>query len=130
MNVPNHDKVPFKDMTPEERSAIVESTLKGNTVLFDTEEWRPAASNFIVLDAIYRTKPRQLIIPWEHIKPEYKWAAMDVDGFVVLATFKLAQRNDGVWVCMDGKMADVVALNIDTTGIDWRDSLVQRPEGV
>lgn len=128
MNVPNYEKVPFKDMTPEERIAIVEAKLLGDAELFLQGSWREADSDSVSFIIAYRTKPRQLIIPWEHIKPEYKWAAMDANGQVSVYENK---PNAGVEYWKDVAWGvGCYCLNIDTTGIDWRDSLVQRPEGV
>lgn len=127
MNVPNHGKVPFRDMTPEERSAIVEAVLIGEADVFCVDFWSgvPCATH-IAMDEAYRTRPRQLIIPWEHIRPEYKWAAMDSDGEVILHAEKPMQSDLGFFSNCE-RVADV--LNIDTTGIDWRESLVKRHEG-
>lgn len=129
-HVPNHDKVPFNEMTPDERSAIIEAALSHGVEWWNSKWVFVEKQQLLSFKYIYRTVSKKLVIPWGVIKPEYKWAAVNDDGFVTIATSKLVPRNDGVWVCMDGKMADVVALNIDTTGIGWRDSLVQRPEGV
>lgn len=126
MNVLNHDKVPFRDMTPGERSAIVEAWCN-NGVEFFNGSWKEQQSGSIYQSNIYRTKPRQLIIPWDVVSPEYKWSAMD--------------KNTKVWFYTEKPIADVnawvgggnyckSALNINTSGIDWRESLVQRPEGV
>lgn len=135
MNVPNHEKKAFRDMTPEERSAIVEAKLRGDVQAFnDAEEamqWRDAESGYIRLATIYRTRPRQLVIPWEHIKPEYKWAAMDECGDVAVYDAKPVISDDA-WLCgMNGHgiSFELHAININTAGIDWRESLTARPEG-
>lgn len=125
MNVPNHEKKAFKDLTPQERSAIVEAWIAGGVEVLGVTEWLPAAYNFIVNDLPYRTRPRQLVIPWEHIKPEYKWAAMDESGYVYFHQDKPEISIEG-WDSAD--YGSATALNINTTGIDWRESLVQRPE--
>lgn len=130
MNVPNHERKAFRDMTPEERSAIVEAWLDGGVETFGVTEWLPAASNFIVHDLPYRTRPRQLVIPWEVIKPEYRWAAMDADGEVY--AFDIRPSDDADQWVPTGDNAIMIngVINIDTTGIDWRESLTARPEGV
>lgn len=127
MNVPNQEKKAFRDMTPEERSAIVEALLHDAAEEIIANKWKEPYSN-VSFGGIYRTRPRQLVIPWEHIKPEYKWAAMDQSGSVWVYEQKpeievLGWAGEGILECAD-------ALIIDTTGIDWRDSLVQRPDGV
>lgn len=130
MNVPNHEKKAFRDMTPEERSAIVEAWMSdiGCEVLRGDGGWRNSNSLDFMLDAdnAYRTKPRQLIIPWDVIKPKYKWAAMDNTGNVYLYKEEPRLVSD----CFAGEWCYTTILNIDTTGIDWRESLVQRQEGV
>lgn len=128
MNVPNHEKKAFRDMTPEERSAIVEAKILGNAerIFEGDSDWDISDKENLNFNGIYRTRPRQLVIPWEVIKPEYKWAAMDSDCslFVYDVEPNLSThdwvRNGGLPECID-------ALNINTTGIDWRESLVQRP---
>lgn len=122
MNVPNKELKAFKDLTPEQRSAIVEAWIDGSAEMF-IGDW-VYVSHFDV-DIAYRTRPRQLVIPWEHIKPEYKWAAMDEDGCLCLYKAK-PEIGSGVWGV--DAYAGAEALNIDTTGIDWRESLAQRPE--
>ena len=127
MNVPNHEKKTFKDMTPEERSAIVEAWLIGNVDIYVVGKWQNPANDHIVAYQPYRTRPRQLVIPWDVIKPEYKWAAMDEDGGVWFFGEKPGiDGDDKYWG--GGKDFCQSPLNIDTTGIDWRESLVQRPE--
>lgn len=134
MNVPNHEKKAFRDMTPEERRAIVEAWLSAD----GAEVFHPHQEKWIVLDEnygiagfnAYRTRPRQLVIPWEHIKPEYKWAAMDADGEVYLYPEKPEDGGDQWLPVEDDAIKANDVLNIDTTGIDWRESLTARPEGV
>lgn len=129
MNVPNENKVTFREMTAEERSAIVDAKVLGEVERYWGDgEWRCSDDASVVFSCIYRTKPRQLIIPWDVIKPEYKWAAMNDDEAVWLYDRKPEIYMDERWAIMGCCSPSV--LNIDTTGIDWRESLVQRPEGV
>lgn len=130
MNVPNHKKKAFRDMTPEERAAIVEAWLAGNVQMYwrNSDKWTDKADNCIYDTTIYRTRPRKLVIPWEHIKPEYKWAAMDFDGEINFYSEK-PWTGTNSWAT-DSKWATAFMLNINTTGIDWRESLTARPEGV
>lgn len=124
----------FKDLTKEERSELMEVILQSEygSVEFYREsfgEWVVLDSTQIDLDIAYRTKPaKKLNIPWEIIKPEYKWAAMDEDGEVCLYTTKpeLGQR---YWFFLgDGLVQALSVLDVDTTGISWENSLTQRPE--
>lgn len=125
MNVPNHERKAFKDMTPEEMGVISAAIIAGNIEYWSSysKKWMipGRAMGGIDFEAAYRTRQRQLVIPWEHIKPEYKWAAMDEDGEIYF--FKQKPRKDAYPDAMQSCL-----LNINTTGIDWRESLVQRPE--
>lgn len=74
-HIPNHELKAFRDMTPDERSAIVESWLSGNIEYYshDLDGWQEKGNSGLYGDTVYRTRPRQLVIPWKHIKEEYKW---------------------------------------------------------
>lgn len=130
MNVPNHEKKAFRDMTAEERSVIVEAFLREDAEVMDQnkESWIAAKIWFLICpENVYRTRPRQLSIPWEHIKPEYKWARLDEHGEVWFFTFTPENWSE-FW--SDSNNYCRSALNIDTAGIDWRESLTARPEWV
>lgn len=136
MNVPNHERKAFRDMTPEERSAIVEAWIVahpvngGDVQVLTDGGWATVIlTDHIPFDSIYRTRPRQLVIPWGHIKEEYQWAAMNESGRVLFFRGEpLCRSNDGVWE--NGSDWCMSPLAINTTGIDWRESLTARPEGV
>jgi len=131
MNVPNIEKKAFRDMTAEERGVIVESVISGNAeYLCDIGGWEDAGNALIALSGIYRTKPRKLLIPWEYIKPEFKWAVIGFKGAqgVVLYTKEPCLIEDEDAWCYQSSMETIGAMNIDTSGIDWRESLTQRPE--
>lgn len=85
-------------------------------------------------DYQYRIKPeipqKQLVIPWEHIKPKYKWAAMDKDGELFVFVCSPKQENTLWWDQLEGGCESINVLNIDTDGVDWKQSLIERPEGV
>lgn len=79
----------------------------------------------------YRIKQvSPLIIPWDAIKPEYKWAAKDADDRIHLFSVE-PLKCAGAW----GNGVDAGNyfpwpdwLNIqDPDNIDWKDSLVERP---
>lgn len=128
MNVPNHEKKAFRDMTPEERSAIVEAVISGDGEYWNGQRWGENELGAVFADSIYRTRPRQLVIPWEHIKPEYKWAALNTYGSLVFYREK-PSIGQNAWAA-DGGGYFGIPINIDTAGIDWRESLTSRPEGV
>ena len=101
--------------------------LAGTAEAYGAEKWQ-GSGPWVAFDGIYRTRPRQLVIPWEHIKQEYKWAAMDESGSVWVYEGK-PKAGDSAWG-YSGGLDGIGALNINTTGIDWRESLTARPEGV
>ena len=86
----------------------------------------------------YRIKPKEqkkLNIPWELIKPEFTQAAMDENGEVFVFTQEeISFIATGHYWCFNdwhgGKCSGISgSLTIDTDGIDWKESLTQRPEG-
>lgn len=132
MNVPNQEKKAFRDMTPDEMGAIASSIIAGDIEYWSSfsQKWMTPgrAMGGLDFEAVYRTRPRQLVIPWEHIKPEYKWAAMDeYEGNVY---FYKVEPKLGREEWSGGVVGKASAINIDTTGIDWRESLTARPEGL
>lgn len=136
MNVPNHEKKAFRDMTPEQMGAIASSIIAGEIEYWSSfsRKWMTPgrAMGGLDFEAVYRTRQKQLVIPWEHIKPEYKWAAMDECGDVAIYDAK-PEMSDDSWLCGKfghGNSLELHALNIDTAGIDWHESLTARPEGV
>lgn len=133
MTVRNEEKKAFRDLTPEEMGEIASAIVRGEVEYWSSfsRRWMTIgmAMGGIDLNAAYRTRPRQLVIPWEVIRPEYKWAAMDEDKKVwFFAHNPKIDGDDNYWSC--GGDFCQSALNINTTGIDWRDSLTERPEGV
>lgn len=134
-HIPNHEKKAFKDLTPEERSAIVEAWINGNADYFSEvdNKWAEKSEYTALMQvSVYRTRPRRLVIPWEVIKPEIKFAFVGKSGRVYGCEYKPhpnycfydGWKSDGRWL----NIGECIA--IDTTGIDWRESLTQRPEGV
>lgn len=126
----------FKDLTKEERSEIVEAFVSGkgievSLVVGDMHKQWVDNPSYIWPDSAYRIKPaKKLHIPWEIIKPEYKWAAMDGNG-VVFVYEEVPVKASGWWnVRVNNGVASCISetLSIDTTGISWENSLTQRPE--
>lgn len=130
MTVRNEEMKPFRDLTQEERSEIVELIANGDVVMsIFLGVFHPIRDPGVIdMNGIYRTKQRKLEIPWHVIKPEYKWAVMYSDGVICVNEIKPAGFTDAGWYGA-GKCCEL-PLNIDTTGIDWRESLTERPEGV
>lgn len=92
----------------------------GWETIFGEPSWDFARSH-------YRIKPRKkLDIPWNLIKPEYKWAAMDRDGWIHVYAVRPETQEE--WWISKYDSINIGALAIDTDGVQWQDSLTQRPE--
>jgi hypothetical protein len=90
-------------------------------------EWHDATGLSLNTEREYRIPVKKLNIPWEHIKPEYKFAAMGSDG-VVFVFASAPVLKSVVWnIGPDVALSIIGALTIDTDGIDWKESLTERP---
>lgn len=129
--VRNEERKAFRDMTTGDRVKIMEAWIASGIEAWTGHSWSSHSDyvSHLYDRCVYRTRPRQLVIPWEVIKPKYKWAAMDKDGGILFST---KQPNIGaeVWLVSGQSDVGLDALDIDTAGVDWRESLTQRPEGV
>ena len=74
----------------------------------------------------YRKPVKKLNVPWEHIKPEYKWAAMDENGEVYVYVGKPEIQTENYTSNRDYE--NIGAINVGTDGVDWRESLTERPD--
>jgi hypothetical protein len=89
----------------------------------------------IYMGITYRVKPVPLTKPsinWAHVAPQYKWLAQDEDGRAWL----YADVAPSYGVCTNnwsspGELARAWAFSSFQLGTcNWKDSLVERPEGV
>jgi len=122
----NEAKLPFKDCSREEQHILLNAIMDCNAETFMHGDYREMhIKTHILIDSIYRTKPiKRLAIPWEHILKDFKFAMMTCDGAVYVYT-------GNPKTCAGYSAAEISCfLNIDTTGISWRDSLVERPAEV
>jgi len=120
----NENKLLFKDCTREDQHILLDAVLDGKAEYFwiARDMWSKSDSRVPFPEVIYRTKPiKRLAIPWEHIKPEYKFARLTSGGRLFFYNSN-PELKSPYRVCESSD-----ALNIDTDGIDWRDSLVERP---
>lgn len=132
----NEAKLPFKYCTREQQHILLDALIDGTIEYWGdlTKDFVPGISiknlDGLNLHTVFRTKPlKRLAIPWEHIKPEYRWAAISSIGFVNLFTEKPKLSIDnGAWIYEGILSSASNILNIDTSGINWRDSLVERPD--
>lgn len=126
----NEEKVLFKDMTAEQRSAIIEAKLAGQAEFWSkpNQGWHFCNKTDLDFSLAYRIARKELIIPWDVIKPEYKWAAMDKDG-KFFAYEEKPKLCEGLWFAESGMHCKLDALvGIDSTGVYWKESLVERSE--
>lgn len=73
---------------------------------------------------------KQLIIPWDALRDEIKFATLDDNDNIYGHT---NEPSIGIlcgwWDCKyPGEEFDLNILKIDTEGVDWRNSLTKRPE--
>ena len=105
------------------------------------EVFGPEIEQWIIIDdpawyenLEYRIKPELPEIPWHVIKAEFKFAAMDADGEWYAHTERPMQHASPIsapgWRSLGDRCADLYLLNIPEYKGDWRDSLIERPEGV
>jgi hypothetical protein len=121
---------PIGLLDDETQKALMKHLESGGSLeVFTPHGWESAWRKRFSWAETYRAAPaRQLEIPWHVIKDEFQWAAMDVDGAVWCYTVRPELCED-YWIPSDyHRVASLKALKIDTTGIDWRQSLTRRPE--
>ena len=82
------------------------------------------------ITGIQKTKPS---IDWSHVSPEYKWLARDEDGLSYLYIEK-PECGKSMWKIMTMVTKDCIEIkgykSYKSGTCDWKDSLVERPEGV
>lgn len=122
----NEEKLPFKECSREQQHILLDAYMQGKAEYSPGEYWYPAQNNIqIMFEWILRTKPvKRLAIPWEHIKPEYRWAAMD-ENYTLWAFEDKPKMLNSMY--RSDRQQSLKVLNIDISGISWRDSLVERP---
>jgi len=124
----NEEKKEFKDLSDEEMIAVIRAKLSGNCeVMTLIGVWENVNFYGFNFSCIYRTKPKQLVIPWAVLKKNIKHAAMDKDGRV-FGYLEMGEKGDENWNGSEPK--SLTALDLDTDGVDWKTSLVTRPEGI
>jgi hypothetical protein len=133
----NPGLVPFKDLPESTQLTYMRAFLDGNLQALagrtHDDEWfecmslRPVA---IVRIAPPSTKP---LIDWSHVASEYRYLTRDADGCAYLWNRKphIRSADSDWWFALGGcKFASADVLASYTPGsCDWKDSLVERPEG-
>lgn len=121
--------------TTQEKIAIMQAFVDGKEIEFKTKNREVSWSisydpKWDWIDFDYRIKPEPpptpMNIPWEFIKPEYKWAAKDENGNICLYTER--PRIDGnMWRGWFPTQLYNKAFIIDPGTVRWKDSLQERP---
>lgn len=94
-------------------------------------KWVKARCNYISIDEDYRklVEKTPLELPWQFIKKEFNYAAMDEDGEIYVYE-DIPAIKDGCWDHITSRLISYAVLDIKTEGINWELSLTKRPEDV
>jgi hypothetical protein len=118
---------PFGLLDDETQSALRE--YDGTIELFTGSNWIAKEHPGFFNTRSYRAKPMKLPEWPTGLRPEWKWIAMD-EGGQVYAYKEEPERLWSVWE-KDRKGIRIDQLiDISFDGITWRETLIQRPEGV
>lgn len=131
--VENKDMLPFKGMSDEDKLKIVNAIIADPPlveVLCCDDLWREGQGRTVSVGGTYRIKAKAtpLNIPWQHIHPQWEWAAMDKDGSVWAYSDK-PLLTQGSWSYIDDCVWLSRVMCINTDNINWKISLTERPEG-
>ena len=130
----NTELKPYNALTREEKHLLLDAAIDGNVefTLAGENSWAEKIGDDFYPTVIYRTKPQEykkLNICWESIQDEWRYAAMDVTGFVYFyADAPKFCTKDLRWYGGRGNTSNL--LKLDTTGIVAEHSLTERPKGV
>lgn len=81
----------------------------------------------------YRAKPAPLTKPsieWAHVAPRWRWLARDNSGVSWLYESEPNLGGGSYWNSIYQSILATAFFSFNPGTCDWRDSLVQRPEGV
>jgi len=114
--------------------AILELAERVEALEKENSQWmRDAIDNEILagLSMRFEAKKTKPSIDWSHVSPEYKWLARDEDGLSYLYIEK-PECGKSMWMVMVTKdCIEIKGFKSYKAGTcDWKDSLVERPEGV
>lgn len=115
---------PFKDLTAEERAAMVEAMIDDRLV----SARGGYKADAVTLLSIYRITPKPAIKPsinWDYVAPKFNWLARDKVGKSLLCYSKPVIKR-GYWLGLMGVSADCFA-SYSPGDCPWEESLVCRP---
>lgn len=135
LDLSNPGKLPLKDLPREVAHAMLDAKLDGQPmeILLGSGKWVPAGSMFEV-ELIHRLRPVPLTKPsvdWSVLHKDVIGIARDQNGEVYAYTQEPYTR-ETVWVLDAGqvfRLSNLLA-NLDPGTCHWKDSWVDRPEGV
>lgn len=122
---------PFGQLSREEKLELMTAWVDGKQmeVNFGGDRWLEVDPMWTA-GASYRVAPPPTIkatIPWKHIKPEYRWAAMNETGNWYCHKEK---PEKGTWVWLDSTSTNgssMKAVAFPEGNMPWEQSLVERP---
>lgn len=134
--VENKDTIPFKEMSDEDKLKIINALIgepssvevySGNVSGWDAKADDGCIRGYLVYRV--RAKATPLNIPWKHIHPQWKYAAINDMGRVVLFKNKPELINNWgpCWWASGDECSISGILNINTDNINWELSLTKRP---
>ena len=129
------NRVPYGMLTDEEKQQI--DAIPKEELIF-TSAYTPAVwlSGAVgnVATTIYRRRPKPpLIVPdavWAVLDKKFRWAAMDSDGFVsAFSNEPIVISGAESWGAGSRQPLNYL-VGVEADPSRWRESLIQRPEGV
>lgn len=113
---------------------IIEAWANGADIEYYSNQsgyWKPARNLDWSVHRHYRVAPTPDTIDWSHVTPEYKWMSRNLEGIPYLFVNR-PQTSCSFWYsCSPTDSACAVHFSSYKRGTaDWKDSLVERPNGV
>ena len=130
----NEEMKEFQYLTAEQMKEIVDAINAGKVEVYSYgySSWgKLVTSSQICLSDVYRVRTLEeddtpiKSIPWNLIKENYPWAAMDSDSTVYLYEGK-PEAGGSRWYGTDWTGLNGIKLDLD--GVEWNTSLTKRPE--
>jgi len=121
---------PFGELSDAEKGALLLAHHEGKRIelLDNSKHWTRATPDWSKY-CTYRIAPEPLIpdsINWDHVAPEWKFMARDKDRDAWLFDILPNERDDAWWGRDFTRARHFASYRRGT--VDWKDSLVRRPE--